>query len=567
MLLAIIALGLLGGLITGISPCILPVLPIIFLSGGADSARNFSAFNTNKPQVQASKWRPYQVVGGLVLSFSAFTLFGTLLLNVLHLPQDIVRIVGIIFLILVGLGMIIPSLEHILEKPFSWIPQKNINSQRGGFLLGLLLGLVYVPCAGPVLAAITVAGATGEIGADTIALTISFAAGTAIPLLFFALAGRSITERIKAFRKRQRLIRSITGTILIVLALALALNLPAQFQRLIPHYTQSTEEFVSRGTSQNLNQKTLGDCKDGQKDLQDCGIAPELTGLTGYFNSPTEPSLAQKKGKVVLVDFWAYSCINCQRTAPHLNEIYTKYKDAGLEIIGVHTPEYAFEHETANVAAGAKDLGIKYPVAQDNNYATWNAYSNHYWPAHYLIDAEGKLRAIKYGEGDYDVLENQIRELLQAANPKQELPQQLENKENEQSLNRSPETYLGIGRSAYFVGQGKYSPGTHSFTAEQNIPVDRYSLAGKWKLDQEKIEPVEKSELLLHYRGRGVQLVVSGTGSITVESKGKTKTYDISGAPNALHIVGEKGKAAEQTEETLKIKASPGVQMYSVTFS
>ena len=269
----------------------------------------------------------------------------------------------------------------------------------------------------------------------------------------------------------------------------------------------------------------------------------------------------------MLVDFWAYSCINCQRTAPHLNEIYTKYKDAGLEIIGVHTPEYAFEHETANVAAGAKDLGIKYPVAQDNNYATWNAYSNHYWPAHYLIDAEGKLRAIKYGEGDYDVLENQIRELLQAANPKQELPQQLENKENEQSLNRSPETYLGTGRSAHFVGQGKYSPGTHSFTAEQNIPVDRYSLAGKWKLDQEKIEPVEKSELLLHYRGRGVQLVVSGTGSITVESKGKTKTYDISGAPNALHIVGEKGKAAEQTEETLKIKASPGVQMYSVTFS
>ncbi|MDN5606013.1 MAG: cytochrome c biogenesis protein DipZ, partial [Kocuria sp.] len=166
-MLALILLGLLGGLVTGISPCILPVLPVIFWTGGADSAR----FDDDPSRPRASRWRPYQVVGGLVLSFSAVTLLGSLLLNALHLPHDLIRWFGIVFLVLVGLGMIVPRLEQLIERPFSWIPQRQVSTRRGGFLMGLALGAVFVPCAGPVLAAITVAGATGRIGLDTLALT------------------------------------------------------------------------------------------------------------------------------------------------------------------------------------------------------------------------------------------------------------------------------------------------------------------------------------------------------------------------------------------------------------
>ena len=202
-------IGLLGGLITGISPCILPVLPVIFLSGGAQSARG----TTDAPQ--AGRWRPYLVIAGLVVSFSVFTLVGSLLLALLGLPQDVLRWAGIVVLVLIGVGLIVPRFESLLEKPFSWIPQRNVGTERGGFPLGFALGAVYVPCAGPVLAAITVAGSTGRIGVETVVLTLSFAIGAALPLLVFALAGRRVAERVKTFRTHQRGIRIAGGVVMI----------------------------------------------------------------------------------------------------------------------------------------------------------------------------------------------------------------------------------------------------------------------------------------------------------------------------------------------------------------
>ena len=213
---SLVVIGLLGGLITGISPCVLPVLPVILLSAGAQGARGDGEESGGGP---VSRFHPYLVVTGLVVSFTAFTLLGSTLLSLLHLPQDLIRWIGIVMLALIGLGMMLPRIMEILERPFARFQRfGGSKNPSNGFLLGLVLGAAYVPCAGPVLAAVAVAGATGRIGVDTVALALSFAIGTAIPLLAFALAGRGITERIRAFRTRQRAIRVTAGVVMLGLS-------------------------------------------------------------------------------------------------------------------------------------------------------------------------------------------------------------------------------------------------------------------------------------------------------------------------------------------------------------
>ncbi len=426
----LVLIGFLGGLITGISPCILPVLPVIFFSG-AQSAREDDAgtvATTVRPKRTLSETlRPYRVIAGLVLSFSVVALLGSALLSLLHLRQDAIRWVALIALVAIGLGLIFPQFEELLEKPFSKLPQKRFGSGRSGFGLGLALGVLYVPCAGPVLAAIVVAGATGTVGLDTVALTLSFALGAALPLLFFALAGQRVAERVAAFRRRQRQIRIIGGIVTILLAVALVFNLPAALQRAIPDYTSSLQEEVG-GKDQlrelnlsgivNEQNAELSNCSDGGTELQSCGTAPDIKGITKWLNTPGNSPIDLKslRGKVVLIDFWAYSCINCQRAIPHVVGWYDTYRDKGFEVIGVHTPEYAFEKVEANVVTGAKDLGIAYPIATDNAFSTWTNYRNRYWPAEYLIDQRGTVRHIKFGEGGYADTENLIRQLLSGGN-------------------------------------------------------------------------------------------------------------------------------------------------------
>ena len=226
-MLTLMAIGLVGGLITGISPCILPVLPVILMSSvqsarataGTSPAAGTVDLPPAKPS-RAESLRPYLVIAGLVVSFSTVTLAGSALLSLLHLPQDAIRWLALVALVAIGVGLIFPSVEALLEKPFSLLPQKQFGSGSGGFGLGLALGVLYVPCAGPVLAAIVLAGATGSIGLPTIALTASFAVGAVMPLLVFALAGRRVAERVRAFRRRQREIRIAAGVVTILLAVA-----------------------------------------------------------------------------------------------------------------------------------------------------------------------------------------------------------------------------------------------------------------------------------------------------------------------------------------------------------
>ncbi|WP_239155312.1 cytochrome c biogenesis protein/redoxin [Amycolatopsis sp. FDAARGOS 1241] len=362
-------IGLVGGLITGISPCVLPVLPVLFMTGGAGAA--------------PTRRRPFLIVAGLALSFSVVTLLGTLVLAALHLPGDVVRWAGLVVLVVLGIAMMFPRVQDLLERPFVRLGRKSVPGDRGAFVLGLALGTVYVPCAGPVLAAITVAGATHEIGPSTIALTIAFAVGTAVPLLFFALAGNRVAEHVKAFRDRQRQVRFAAGIVVIGLAVALTFNVTDVLQRAVPDYTAGLNQALGA-------ERGLQPC-DPSGELRDCGTTPQLAGISRWFNtSGGQPPALQ--GKVVLYDFWAYSCINCQRAIPHVEAWYRRYHDLGLEIVGVHTPEYAFEHVAANVADSVSRQHITYPVAIDNDYATWNAFQNQSWPAEYLSDASGHVR-------------------------------------------------------------------------------------------------------------------------------------------------------------------------------
>ena len=563
-------IGFLGGLITGISPCILPVLPVIFLSGGVQSARSEDGLQ------KVSKWRPYAVIGGLVVAFSVFTLLGSLLLAVLNLPQDLLRWAGIVVLVLIGVGLIVPAFQHILEKPFSWIPQKNVGTDRGGFVLGLALGAVYVPCAGPVLAAITVAGSTGRIGPETVVLTLTFALGAALPLLIFALAGRRVAERVKTFRKNQNKIRITGGILMIALAIGLVFNVPQLLQRLVPDYTSALQDQFSNsetiaeelnlGGLVNDQNKDLDKCSNGGTELESCGTAPDIKGITEWFNTPGNKAidLADLKGKVVLVDFWAYSCINCQRSIPHINAWNDAYKDAGLEVIGVHSPEYAFEKEPRNVKAGAENFGIEYPVALDNSLSTWTNYRNRYWPAHYLIDAEGVVRHVKFGEGGYANTEKLIRELLTDANPDVTLPAATDTSDDTpESGATTPESYFGLGKEVNYAGEGDYRSGTNEYSFPSKLAKDSFALDGTWALDFQNAKPVGgEGRIGLKYTASEVRMVLAGEGTVTVTVDGTSKEIAVSGTPQSYQLL----KTDQIGTGKLIVTLSEGLEAYSFTF-
>jgi cytochrome c biogenesis protein CcdA/thiol-disulfide isomerase/thioredoxin len=575
VLLSLALIGIVGGLITGISPCIIPVLPVIFFSGGVQAARKVRVPKPGAEPVRTRTGRPYLVVLGLVVSFSVFTLVGSFLLAILHLPQDFLVWAGTIVLILIGLGMILPKFQHILERPFSFIPQSAVGTERGGFVLGIALGTVYVPCAGPVLAAISVAGSTGEIGIGTIILTLSFALGAAVPLLVFALAGRGIAERVKSFRRHERLIRVIGGAVMITLAVGLFFDVPGAVQRLIPDYTASlqtslaTSDTVAKqldlGGLVNSQNRDLSKCKEDAPVLESCGKAPDIEGIQQWFNTPHDKPLtiAGLKGKVILIDFWAYSCINCQRSLPHIVNWYNTYKPFGLEVIGVHSPEYAFEKVPANVRDGAARFNIDYPVALDNDLATWTNYRNRYWPADYLIDSTGTVRQVSLGEGGYATTESHIRQLLLAAHPNETLPPQTD------VLDTTPlagsttqETYLSLGQVKNYAGPQQYRAGTNSYMFPSSLAADSFALDGSWDLSFNGITAPGGGDIRLNYHASQVRMVVGGKGTVTYAVNGMSSKQVVGGFPNSYEL------ALTPTIEkgTLVVHIPPGVTIYSFTF-
>jgi cytochrome c biogenesis protein CcdA/thiol-disulfide isomerase/thioredoxin len=579
--MGLLLVGFIGGLLTGISPCIIPVLPVIFFSGGTEAARP-----TTDVRNAFTGRRPYLVIVGLVVSFSFFTLAGSFLLSLLQLPQSTIIWIGIVFLVLIGVGLIVPRFERILEKPFAWIPQRQATGDHGGFLLGIALGAVFVPCAGPVLALVVVAGAKGAISADTLLETLAFAIGVAIPLLIFALAGRRLAERVAAFRRHQRGIRVTAGIVMIALAAAVVplYNLPGLLLQVIPDYTSNLQaataglnSTIGFGSAKTKAGAKTGSAKAGSAStacaadvstLVNCGTAPEFTGIDQWFNTANDKPITLKslRGKVVLVDFWAYSCINCQRSTPHLNAWYKSYAKDGFVIVGVHAPEYAFEHVPANVLASAKQQGIKYPIALDNEFDTWTAYGNQYWPAEYLIDATGQVRHVAFGEGDYSSTENLIRTLLKDASPSVSLPKATDVADTTPTDKLTPETYLGSERapSASFLSPPGYQQGTASYTFPSgSLPLNDYAFSGAFTVSDESVTAANGSSAIrLHYEGSHVYLNVGGTGTLTVTDSAGTRTIPISGAPDIHDVLAPGG----YRNSTVTIKLSSGLSAYSFTF-
>jgi cytochrome c biogenesis protein CcdA/thiol-disulfide isomerase/thioredoxin len=558
--MTLVLIGLVGGLITGLSPCVLPVLPVVLLGGGTGS------------DTESARRRPYLVVLGLTLSFTLFTLFGTLVLDALHLPDDTIRWLGVTLLVLIGLGLLIPRLGHLIERPFYRIPQRLPSVNRNGFVLGVALGAVFVPCAGPVLAAITVAGATGHVGARTLELTLGFAVGTAIPLLIFALAGRGMSQRLQAFRRRQGAFRAVGGAAMIALAVALTFNIPDVIQRDVPDYTQAIGNHLEKdaaSANSSGGSVSLQDCQEaayyGGEGLEECGAAPAFKGIQEWFNTSGDKplTLASLRGKVVLVDFWAYSCINCQRELVHVEAWAKDYASDGLVVVGVHTPEYAFEHVPSNVAAGARRLGLTFPIALDNSYATWDAYDNQSWPASYLIDATGKIRHVSLGEGDYPQEEDLIRELLTDAHPGIQLPAGTDVPDmTPDDADQTPETYLGDEREQYYSGPTSYASGTHQFTPAASVTANSYTLSGTWTVASQSITAGSGAQISLAYHASEVYLDVGGTGTLTVSGSGSAKVIRVSGAPDIYTVA----SSAAASSGTVTIKLSPGLSAYSFTF-
>jgi cytochrome c biogenesis protein CcdA/thiol-disulfide isomerase/thioredoxin len=566
----LIVIGVVAGFLAGISPCILPVLPVLLVAGSGAPAPAEPGTEAEADRPRPRFGRPYAVIAGLVLSFSLIVLAGSEILSLLHLPQDSLRDAGIAVLILVGLGYLIPPLGALFERPFARLGSRRPSRAAGGFLLGLALGVLYVPCAGPILAAITVVGATHRVGLAAIILTAAFAVGTAVPLLAVAIAGGQLTGRIAAIRRRAPQVRQVGGVVLIVMAVAIAFNVFGGLERDVPGY--STAFQGSAKVRKQLSVITgakptpLAHCNSQAVKLVDCGQAPNFTGITAWLNTPGGRPLTMQelRGKVVLVDFWTYSCINCQRTLPHVESWYREYAKDGFVVVGVHTPEFAFEHVVSNVRSQAASLGVHYPVAIDDNYGTWNAYDNEYWPADYLIDAQGVVRHVHFGEGDYGLTQQLIRQLLQAAHPGRSLPAPVLVPNKTPSGEMSPETYVGYDRLAYLAPDNQVvrnARSVYSFPAA--LPLGGFGLSGTWTEHAQEATAGAGAELELAFLARDVYLVLGGKGTLSVSVNGHhTKTIEVHGVPRLYTLF----TAGSTRTATLLLRSSPGVQAYDFTF-
>jgi cytochrome c biogenesis protein CcdA/thiol-disulfide isomerase/thioredoxin len=540
--LLLIALGLLAGVATALSPCVLPVLPVL-LAGGASGRR------------------PLRIITGLVLSFSFFTLFATWLLDKLGLPQDLLRNLAIAFLFVMAAVLLLPPAALLLERALAGFSRLRPADAGGGYLLGVTLGLVFVPCAGPFLGAITAAAANENFGTRTIAATLAYAVGAGVPMLAIAFGGREAAARIRA---RAVQVRTSSGVLVAAVAVALVFHLDDHLTSLhIPGLT-GLENRIARS---HVGAKQLAQVR-GEKGqlavvhrskggrLPDYGVAPPLKADGDWIN--TAPfTLSSLRGKVVLIDFWTYSCINCLRTLPHLESWYARYHKQGLVIVGVHTPEFAFEHVSSNVRAAVKRLGVKYPVVQDNRYKTWDGYANQFWPAEYLIDKTGHIRHTHFGEGEYGKTESLIRQLLGAKGGRA----QREVDTTPTGL-MTPETYLGYARIANYVGSTIKPDVRADYFLPPNVPQNTLAYGGEWSVGAEKVVAGPNASLRLHFHAKDVYIVLGGRGTVRELVDGRPI--------GVLHVDAQRlytvRASNRTTDATLELRFSPGIQGYSFTF-
>jgi cytochrome c biogenesis protein CcdA/thiol-disulfide isomerase/thioredoxin len=534
MLFAVIA-----GAGTALSPCVLPILPAL-LSAGATGGRR----------------RPLGIVLGLAVTFTITIVGLARLVDGVGLSGGALRTLAVLVLLGFGTLLLAPRLADRVEGWLSPLLRYGPRTRGDGFVSGLgvgaALGFVYAPCAGPILAAvISVSAASGA----TVAVALSYAAGSAAALLALCVGGRRVLRRVRGPQ-----LQRVMGAVMVLTALAILVEADVRFQTAIaddlPAVIVNPTGALERSGAVEGELTELGGpsrFRPASSGLPELGRAPEFAGVSRWLNSPPL-TLRELRGRVVLIDFWTYTCINCIRTLPYLRAWDERYRDRGLTIVGVHTPEFDFEKETGNVRDAIARNRLRYPVAQDNDYGTWTAWGNRYWPAKYLVDAQGQVRYVHFGEGDYDNTEAAIRSLLLDPGPR------AGRQPGEVPGEATPETYLGAARA-----QGWLTPprtGVHEYPGARTLPPDRFALEGRWRVDDESAEAVARATLTARVHGKSVYLVLGGPGRVEVLVDGRhERTVNVDG--RRLYEIMKRPRSGEHD---LTLKFDPGVAGYAFTF-
>lgn len=500
-MIILILFAFLGGVVTILSPCILPILPIV-LSGS----------------ITGGKRRPLGVVTGFIASFTFFTLFLSAIVKTTGLSADNLRLVAVLVITLFGLSLVIPTLQERMGKIFSRLAQmgsrQNTNDgYASGILVGLSLGLVWTPCVGPILASIITLAATANITIESVIITLAYSLGTAIPLLAITYGGRNLLNRHPWLLRNTTRIQKGFGILMLFAALGIFFSWDRKFQIYIlekfPNYGSGLTRLedtaiVTQHLKDLKSQPKIGSQLTSLFESNDA-TAPKIIAGGAWINSKPL-TMDALRGKVVLVDFWTYTCINCIRTLPYIKSWHETYKDKGLVIIGVHTPEFEFEKNLDNVAKAVKDFGLQYPVVQDNDYATWQAYDNHYWPAKYLIDKNGKIRNRHFGEGSYDETESWIQKLLKETGAT--FDKTIDNPTYPIRAG-TPETYLGYSRISGLASPERIHPETPTeFSTPAHLGKNQFAFSGTWTITSEHAIPTKGATLTYHFDAAHVFLVM-----------------------------------------------------------
>jgi cytochrome c biogenesis protein CcdA/thiol-disulfide isomerase/thioredoxin len=586
MILFVIAF--LGGVLTIISPCILPVLPVVF----ARADRSF--LKSGLP-----------LLAGMAVTFAAFAAVATTAGTWAVQANRYGRLAALVVLAFFGLTLLWPRLADLIARPFvglgSRLSQPSGSGSDAGtlrsLLLGVATGLLWAPCAGPILGLILTGAALQGASQRSAFLLLAYAAGAATSLAVALLAGGRVFAALKRSLGAEVWIRGVLGVAVLAGVAAISLGLDRGVltrvslasttgfeQSLIDRFHASpaqprSPQKDSGGAMMMMMSSTAGGTGAGPQTL------PDLSGAVAWLNSPPL-NRDQLQGHVVLVDFWTYSCINCLRSIPYVRAWAAKYKDSGLVVIGVHTPEFAFEKDPDNVRHAVKDLQIAYPVALDNDYKIWKAFSNSYWPADYLVDATGHIRNHHFGEGKYAETEQQIQALLKERDgPLQVTGLVSVNGTGAEAAPdsdvESPETYVGYDRADSFLSSGGLKQNiAHSYTIPRHLELNQWGFGGKWT-DHAQVADLDapRGRIVYRFHARDVHLVLGA-------AMGKTVRFRVTvdgQAPGARHGVdtdaGGEGKIVDHRlyqlirqkdpieDHTFEIEfLDPGAEVYSFTF-
>jgi cytochrome c biogenesis protein CcdA/thiol-disulfide isomerase/thioredoxin len=555
---------------TALSPCVLPVLPAVLSAGVTGGSR-----------------RPAGVIVGLIASFTFAIVALVYVIDALGLPNDLLRTIAIAVLIGFGVSLLIPSVSARIETWISrLVPARAAAGGDGlgsGLLLGASLGLVYAPCAGPVLAGVITVSASQDFTVGRLAVALAYALGSGVVLYALMIGGRRVSDRLAAHRGR---IQVALGAVLVAVAGVMLADLDLRFQRTVaedlPAFLRNpaepleesaaiADQLTAVGGVHGAPERGGEEAASGET-LPVVAKAPEFTDTQEWFNTPGRRALTldqlNDRDRVVLVDFWTYTCINCIRTFPELRSWDSEYRDDGLTIVGVHTPEFPFEREAANVERAIADYDLSYPVVQDNELGTWDAFANQYWPAKYLIDAQGRVRYTHFGEGDYETTERAIRSLLAEAGRRGLGEGARANAQTADPGVATPETYLGAQRAQGFVN-GQILPGTHDFRGRgageqvaRRLPLNALAYRGRWRVESESATALGGAALDVNFGARRVFLVLGSPG------KAKRMRVLLDGRPIPDRLAGEDvdgGSVTVSRQRLYRLVELPDAQRHVLT--